>query len=367
MALEDENLTTQDNEPSLRESLAANLAALDTESTDDKTADDTASATIAKGDALPSVDTETAEQRADRLRDEKGRFAPGKAEAPAVTQVDPKVAPSPVSTVEPPSTWNAQEKLAFKGAAPEVQQAILRREANYASGVSTYKQEFDRVKPLADAIEPMLPLLQQFGRDPGEWIQSMGRVHQTFAMGTPQQKVQATLKLLQDYNVPLSDFLAQGGQLPQFNPNMPIPQQVAPPQPDVRALVQAELQAHATQQEVKGFAEAKDAQGNPKYPHFSTVREDMIGLLQAGLAKDLDSAYNKAIRTHDDIWQQEQTARAQADAAAKAAAKQAVVARARRNTVSLASSTPNAGDSGGDKGLRETLTENLRQVAGGRV
>ena len=357
----DTDLTTQDQEPSLRDTLVESLRSV-TESTDEPNTNKTENLTSAGENNVPSVDTETAEQKADRIRDERGRFAPGKVEQEAVAPVAP-----PAPSTEAPSTWKTEEKLAFSKAPPEVQQAILRREADYARGVSTYKGEYDRVKPLADAVEPLLPLLQQFGREPGEWIQTMGRVHQTFAMGSPEQKVQATLKLLQDYNVPLMEYLQQGGQLPQFNPHQAQPQPIAQPQQDVRALVQAELQAHSSLQDVKSFAEAKDAQGNPLYPHFGTVREDMIGLLQLGKAADLKSAYDKAIRLSDDLWQQQQEAKSQADAAARAAQKQAVVARAKRNAVSTASSTPNSGNDTGDKGLRDTLRENFRELAGGRV
>ncbi len=368
MPLDNEPLTTQ--EPSLRDTLVESLRTV-TESTDDATTDK--AGLPADDKAAAPVDTETDQQRADRIRDEKGRFAPGKVEqeakAAAAGQANtaPGATDAPKSTVEPPSTWKTEEKLAFTKAPPEVQAAIIRREADYARGVSTYKGEYDRVKPLADAVEPLLPLLQQFGREPGEWIQTMGRVHQTFAMGSPEQKVQATLKLLQDYNVPLMDYLQRGGQLPAFNPNQPLPQPVAQQQPDVRALVQAELQAHTMLQDVKSFSEAKDAAGNPRYPHFSTVKQDMIGLLQAGLAQDLEGAYTKAVRTHDDLWQQDQQAKAQSDAAANAAKKQAVVNRAKRNAVSVPSSTPNAGSEAGDKGLRETLRENFREAVGGRV
>jgi hypothetical protein len=368
------DLTTQDTqEPSLRETLAANLAATVNESTDEQATNNAENLTSAGDKAMPSVDTnETAEQRADRLRDEKGRFAPGKNEGeqkPVIQQADATQQQPAAKAMQPPSTWNAQEKIAFQSAPPEIQQAILRREANYAQGVSTYKQEYDRVKPIADAMEPLLPILQQFGREPGEWIQTMGTVHHLFQTGTPQQKVQAILKVMQDYNVPLGDYIAQGGQLPQFNPNHQMQQRQAPlpAHQDVRQLVQAELQMHQSTQAVKSFTEAKDAQGNPKYPHYETVKQDMVGLLQAGLAQDLEGAYAKAVRMHDDISQQDAAAKAQADAAEKAAAAQAKVNRARRNTVSIASSTPSSGKPDGDKGLRETLTENFRAVAGGRV
>ncbi len=367
----DTDLTTQEQpEQSLRDTLAENLRVIGEGSTDDAATDKNAvvAPVVDKAAAPVDTSTETATQKADRIRDEQGRFAPGKTDASVkndagTVNLDAQAATKPV--VEPPSTWNTQEKAAFREAPAQVQQAIIRREADYARGVSTYKGEYDRVKPLDDVVQQFVPMLG--GRDPAEWVSTLGNVHKTFAYGAPQEKLNALLKLAQEYNVPLSQHIAQGGQVPQFNPNAAQPQQVVQPPQDVRAVVQAELQMYQSQQAIKSFQDAKDATGNPRYPHFSTVRDDMIGLLQAGLATDLEGAYNKAIRTHDDIWQQEQTAKAQADAATQAAERKAKVDRAKRNAVSVTGSTPNNTQAAGDKGLRETIRENLAAVAGGRV
>jgi hypothetical protein len=360
---QESGLTTQ-AEPSLRDMLAENLAAVEVEQ--------------------PEVTTEeTAEQKAERLRDERGRFAAAPQDTAAqgkpATPTDTAAPTATPAAAEPkhqrPSSWKKEMWGHWETLNPELQQYITQREGEYAKGVSTYKQEYDRLKSYEEAISPILPVLEQNGRDFGEWVNTMGRVHQTFAFGSPQQKIQATLQLLQDYNVPLLDYLQQGGQLPQFNPQQTQQQPQAAQQADPRKVFEQMWTEREMQQEIKQFRSARDDKGNPKYPHFETVKQSMVGLLQAGLADDLDGAYHKAIRMNDDLWQAEQQRKAdaeKAEAEAKAQqeleAKRQKVSRARANAVSTPSATPTGTmTSGGDKGLRDTIAENLRAVAGGRV
>lgn len=70
--------------------------------------------------------------------------------------------------------------------------------------------------------------------------------------------------------------------------------------------------------DIRSFAEAKGPDGNPLRPHFNDVRQEMGRLISAGLAADLDSAYQKAIRTNDAVW-----AKVQGDESAKRAKAEA--------------------------------------------
>ena len=96
----------------------------------------------------------------------------------------------------------------------------------------------------------------------------------------------------------------------------------------------------------------------------------MAGLLQAGLADDLPSAYEAALRhpRHADMFDAMQVQqRAQQEAEAKAAQKQKVV-RARANAVSTPSATPSGQmTTAGEKGLRDEIASNLAAISGGRV
>ncbi len=56
--------------------------------------------------------------------------------------------------------------------------------------------------------------------------------------------------------------------------------------------------------QIQLFQEAKDESGNPKYPHFETLRPSMGGLMQARMAPDMESAYEMAARANPEIFEQ---------------------------------------------------------------
>ncbi len=323
-------------------------------------------------DTPPVEAVETDEQKAGRTagrqRDEHGRLLPGKAQKPPVEQQQVQAPVQQAQRMPPPSSWkkdhwSSWDKIATEN--PQLAEYLNQREGEFAKGVSTYKQEYENVKPLADAIQPLMPTLQQYGIQPAQWITAMGNAHHQLVFGSPQQKLQMFAKLAKDYQVPLQalyDSQAQQQFLMQ--------QQIAPPQPqqDVRALVQEQFVEMSAKTDLQQFQEAKDAGGNPLYPHYNTVRNTMAQLLEANLAQDLKSAYDKALRMHDDIWQSEQakTQAAAQKAAQEAQAKQ--VKQAKAAAVSPRTATPGAGAVQATKGIRSAVEAAIEAHAeGGRV
>ncbi len=317
---------------------------------------------------------ESAEAKADRLRDEKGRFAEGKAEVkpvPAAPQT-PAVAPVPRPSSWEKGMWPIWDKL-NTGAPLDAAEARRlaeysnKREGDYAKGVSTYKQEWDNAKPLLDAVAPFLPTLQQHGIKPDTWITNLGRAHHTLATGDGQTKLQMFAKLAQDYGVPLQALYDQQFAQQYVQQTLQQPQKPAPQQADVATLVRQELSAARTQDAIEQFEAAKDASGNPLYPHFGTVKADMALLLEAGKAQDLKSAYSMSLRLHDDLWQAEQAAKSKADEAARLEASRKAVAVAKGSAVSVKSATPATAGAAPKKGIRSQLEEAYDQHATGRV
>lgn len=306
-----------------------------------------------------ALTTETSEQREDRLRDERGRFAAKQAEAEA----KPTAAPAPAvadpvaSQPEPrkaPSSWPKQYWDKFTALPPDVQELLEKREADYAKGVSTYKQQWDSVAPLQQAIQPFLPDLQQHGIRPDQWIENLGNAHRTLAMGSPEQKLQMFAKLATDYGVPLQAITGQQVD-PQF---AHVTQTVSSLQREIENFKAQQQQTE--QARLQGEIQAFQANA----PHFEAVKQTMAGLLQYGVASDLKTAYEKAIRLDDVLWQQHQAEQAQKAEAERRAA----LAQKKAAAVSPKSSSPTGAmaTSGGKKGLRDQLSEAFDNVAGGR-
>ena len=315
---------------------------------------------------------ETAEQRTERLRDEKGRFAEGKAEAkpqakvakpvevkPAVVEAAPKL--------PKPDSWKKDKQADWDALTPSQQAYVKEREDQYFKGISTYQQEWKGAKPLLDAIAPFMPELEANNIKPDQWIKNLGQAHYTLAKGSPQEKLQMFAQLSRDYGVPLQALfdpnIAQQyvQQTIQAQPARPAPQQ------DIGSLVRQELMTAKLNDEIKNFETAEDATGNTLHPHYHLVRDDMALLLDAGKATDLNSAYRMALRLHDDLFAADQEAKRKADDTARQEAQRKAVAAAKGSAVSVKSATPASAGAAPKKGIRAQLEEAYDQHANERV
>lgn len=310
----------------------------------------------------PVVETpagETTEQRAQRERDEAGRFKAkeeGTVSKAAPAPVIPANAvPAPVApTQKAPSSWKKDYWEAYEKLDPNLAKYIAQREEQFASGVSTYKQEAERAKELQDAIAPFQQDLQQHGMAPAQWIRNLGLAHQTLVKGSPEQKLQAFYKLAQDYRVPV-DALLDANVRQQF-----LSQQQQQPQPDVGQLVEEKFMQVRAQSEIEQFA------ADPANEHFEAVRKPMQRLLAAELAPDLKSAYEMAVRMDPELFEREQLRNTEAAEKQRRDAEAARVAKARANVSSVKSATPTGPAGGsGKKDLRSTLEDAVEAVAGG--
>ena len=304
---------------------------------------------------VETAPVETEQQKADRVRDEAGRFA-----KPTVTEKAAAPTPATPTGVEPrkpPSSWKKEYWEQFAQLPEPVAKYIGEREEQFASGVSTYKQEAERAKILWDAIAPFQEDLNRYNIQPNDWIRQLGTAHQMLAKGSPEQKLQMFHKLLGDYNTParLAVQDAQGNWQLLDAGNMPRPQEQVP---DVEKIVEEKLQQRYMQEELKQFAASHE--------HYEAVKSHMAGLLQAGMAENLQEAYDKSIRLDESLWQSEQQRKAD-EAAEKQRQEQAArVAKARQNSVSPRSDTPSGSMVGeGKKGLRSNLEEAAASILGG--
>jgi hypothetical protein len=359
-------LEQQEPQTTLRDDIAATLETYEAPASDGVAPDAAVETAAPEG--------ETAAQREERIRDEKGRFA----SAPETPETVPEVAPVSPKYTRPSTwkkeTWGIWDKL-NSGAVltPEeihlMAQEAVRRDQDFAKGVSTYKHEADSAKELRAAIEPFMPDLQQHGIQPSQWISQLGNAHQMLARGTPQQKLQMFSKLAQDYGVPLN---AIGAPQEQQQPAQEMMQYVQPVYEQVNQLrgqfqaiqsFQQQQEQQRINQEITRFSADK--------PHFEQVKDTMARLLETGFAKDLQDAYERAVRQpeHDDIFQAMQQQQREAESNRAAELQRETVARARKQTTSVRSGAPSAprAKQSGQSDLRAALTEAVESHATGRV
>ena len=314
---------------------------------------------------------ETPEQRTLRLRDEKGRFSEGKAEQKKnFSKVGVKPQAPVVPQIERPKSWDEKHDADWKAFTPSQQEYLKAREDQYFKGISTYQQEWKSVKPLLDAVSPFLPTLQAHNIKPDEWISRLGTAHYTLANGSPSARLQMFTTLARDYGVPLQalfDHSAAQQYVQQGSQQQIQQSQQQPQQADVATLVKQELYAAKINDEITTFENAKDAAGNTLYPHYQTVRPDMALLLQAGKAEDLKSAYHKALRLHDDLFESSQADKRKADDTASQEAQRKAVAVAKGSAVSVRSATPASTGAAPKGNRRDALSDAWDQHMSGRI
>lgn len=300
---------------------------------------------VEEHEPAPAIEQDAAPANASR--DDAGRFA-----APPQDEQ-----PAPVSTKPRPSSWKKDYDEHWTKLDPSLQDYIAQREQEYAKGVSTYKQNWDQAAPLYEAMQPFMPLLQQNNIDPKQWISNLGNAHRMLAQGSDDEKLRMFAQLATDYGVPLGALTGQqSGIDPQFSH---LAQKLGQMENRWSQFEQQREQQEnaALQNDISAFSQ--------KAPYFEQVRETMAGLLQSGVAQDLQSAYDKSIRLHDDIWQQQQADQAKA----AAEQNQQKVAQARAKAVSPRSSSPTGMTSGGNgkKSLRDMLAEQIDNQLASRV
>lgn len=298
-------------------------------------------------------------------RNERGQFK--SKEEPQEIQASEPVEEAPRSSLQRPTTFKKEylpiwEKMAAgQQLTPDesikfAEYAGNIRENEFKKGVSTYKAEADNAKSLMEAISPFIPDLQKQNIHPAAWINNLGRAHMTLTNAPYEERVKLFHRLAQDYGIQLNQPQQQEQQY----------QQAADPY--TQQLLQQLQYVNQEVSTIKGRYEQEEnnrlmseisqvAQDVKNYPHFEEVREQMAQLLERGLATDLKTAYTKAVRLEDSVWEKEQQRMLQQSQTQSNKRQQ--VARAKAIAVSPRSVTPNGVVASSEKKDRRSMLDEL--------
>ena len=235
------------------------------------------------------------------------------------------------------------------------------RESEYKKGVSTYKAEADRAKSYENAIAPYAQDLQRRGIQPTQYIENLVRAEQILSNAGYDQKVQVFQKLASDYGIQLNG----NGQVTQLDPYT---QQLMNQLNMVNQEVSSIKGRFAQEENQRLMGEIERVRSNvEKFPHFDVVREEMAQLLELGKAQDLETAYKKAVRMNDDVWELEQERLL--NTAKQQASKAQQVAKAKAAAVSPKSTTPSGKVSNPEdkKDRRSLIADQLGEAMSRRV
>lgn len=236
-----------------------------------------------------AAEFDTDEQKAERARDEAGRFAarsdtPAKTGEQLVKAVEPAAPPATVATpavaapvLAPPSSWAPEAKAEFANASPVMQAAIAKREEEVAKGFEKY-QDFK-------GLEEFTPLVKQHGTTHAEVMKrAIGWEHAIQADPVNAVKYAAHIAGV--------DITVNGVRQPQ---QQAAPQQAQQQPVNVEQTVEQILRKRETESQISAFL------SDPANPHAEAVLDDMVALINTGRAKTIKDAYDSACWMRPDI------------------------------------------------------------------
>jgi hypothetical protein len=218
----------------------------------------------------------------------------------AETEVEEKAEEEekPLEAITPPQHWPKDFKEDFEKLPVEAQHLLYDRHKELEGDYTKKTQGIAKYRKRQEAFDEILkPHMDDFSR---AGMDEVGAVRQLLAAHDYLRKdpKQAIQWLAKNYGVDMSEVGMDTAEDEYADPQVKaLQQQVAQLQGFLNQQQQTQMQSvqQDTQSMIDKFASAKDADGNPKYPHFEEVRDRMGVLIQGNQAQDLESAYEMAI------------------------------------------------------------------------
>ena len=265
------------------------------------------------------------------------------------TQVEPDLEPPPEPPVweRPPASWKKDYHEAWTTADPKLKEYAWKREEEMKAGVQPLLSKAQFADQMQQAIEPYMQNIRGLGIEAPQAVKALMEADNVLRHGSAQQKQAYFAQLAQQYGINMGDV-----QTTPTDPNFyAIQNELAQVRGEVLNWKQQQenAQNQALLQEINQF--------QTKAEYFEEARPTMIQLLNSGVAKDLDDAYQKAIRLDNELFTKHQQASQGAADAAKREQSNRAAKAARAAAVSVKSSTPGAATSTKAQDRRSLLME----------
>lgn len=230
---------------------------------------------------------ETEEQKAPETEEQ----AKTEEQAPEQQEADPQV----LNTAKAPSSWSPKVREHWNALPEDVRKEIIRREEASIVGVRKLQEEFAPVRQFTESLAPFLQDAAQNGFDPGQHVRNTMAAERALRTGDVNSRFNALLSIADQYGIPLRQAInsAAGQQILPETPQQPqIPPEVARELEEARRF-REQYAANSYEQQIAQFSQGKE--------FFEDVRGLMADMIDSGLAKDLNEAYEKATWAHPEV------------------------------------------------------------------
>jgi len=271
-----------------------------------------------------------------------------------------------------PVGWTKAAKEKWNDLPAEVQSSILKREKEVSDGFAGTKVDKARLKEIDDVISPRLQAIQQFGATPAQTIDRLFLWMEALSNPNNEFRQAAFKTLAQNCNVDVSQLASQRQTQQQTSGTNSQQQEETTEEIPTWAKTiireqNASREAAATQRQANTLEYinnwSKDKQ------HFEKVRGVMTGLIQSGAIPlennqitygVLDKAYDKALRSDDDIWNDIQEEKKQKEVEERKAAAAKKAEQARKAAAKNVSLRPNAPTLNGGSSNQKSNSNSIR-------
>ena len=230
----------------------------------------------------PEKTEKPTELKGEKPRDETGKFvksveAPKEA-APAESKQEAQ--PIVPKADGPPPGWSSESKQLYASLPDPIKQDILKREKEVSDGFKKYSDDAKRYQEIDQVLSPSRPSYQQHGLNDAQAINRLIEWERTIR-SNPQMGI---VNLARQFGIDLASLAQTPGQ----SNGQDVLQYLQPVQQQLGSVQQElnRMQAERAASEIAQFSKDK--------PYFDRVKVSMGKLMAAGVATDLDSAYQMA-------------------------------------------------------------------------
>ena len=274
-------------------------------------------------------------------------------ETPADSAPAPVAAPEPWEA--PPTSWRKEHHELYKTLPPEAQRYVSQREEEMRRGIEPLIPKAKFADEMQQAMQPFEANIRAAGVPPVAAVHTLMQADNILRNAPMDQKIAYLQQLLPQYGIDL------GGLGIDFNHEVdPRISALRNELTEVRGTVMTwqQEQRQAQEQEMQSAIGAFAAD----HEHFDALRMSMSELMKAGLAQNLEEAYQKALRLDENLFSAQQaSSQAAAEAARRAAADKAAKA-ARAAAVSTRTSSPGGASATKATDRRSLLAAQISEV-----
>lgn len=290
-------------------------------------------------DALKATEAkEDAEETEEAVEDSE----PSEEEEPEELAAEPEQA----DEFKVPEHWSSAAKDKFAQLKGSKELDLVRQITKEIESAHTKRsQEFAEVRKTGEAVaaafEPFQAELQQTGMTPAQAVAALVNERNTF-LSNMRANPKATLEnLAAQYGVTFEQQRSDDEDY--LDPDLVATRKLVENlQAELSQLKNQQVQASQAElhKTINQFSEARDEHGELLHPHYARLQTVMGGLLASGAAKDLTDAYQKALRSDNELYEQDIKTRMEQELKRKEEQRLADIEKAKKAKRRLSGSGP---------------------------